>query len=522
MIRGDRSFNLATTPIEIYPAGLRMVNATTLRATGNLVYGTVTYSSTSVTGNANGATVSSTAAALSNTASGFSMVANPYACPVMWGTGTATNSGTTTVFGASTHINGSYWYLDPTLGGTGYYRAYNAISGSSSFTNSGGTASSGTAGSQYIQPGQAVFVQTSATSPTVVFQETAKAAGSTMVAVFGTTTPLSKIYVSLNKQDATTGSYNRVDGAALAFSDNFGNTVYGPQDALKFGNANDNLYITDKGKNLSIDGRLPATATDKLPIAISKVSGTSYQLVVDASNYTDNGFAPYLIDSYRGITTTLTSGVNIISFTADANIAASFANRFSLVFKPSTLAVNSIVASATLSNKIATISWNTVGEKGVSRFEVEKSTDAKSFAKIGQSAAKNTAMASYTITDNAATAAISYYRIKAISEVGTVSYSNVAKLTTNNSTLTTIYPNPLKGKTLNISLSNVAAGKYTVAITNVLGQKIQEATISHQGGSASHAITVSSALAAGTYNVSIRETASGQLVHQTSLIVDNL
>ena len=438
------------------------------------------------------------------------MIANPYACPVTWGTGTLTNSSSSTVYGASTNLNGTYWYFDPTSAASGSYIAFNAITGSSSHT---GVSSTG-----IIQAGQTVFVQARANSPEVVFTEGSKVATSTKAKVFGVTTPISKIYVSLKKQSANT--YKIVDGAAVAFSSSFGNTTYGAQDAYKFGNGNDNLSIVDKGTNLSIDGRLPATTADVLPIALAKLNNASYQLEVDATNY--NGLSPVLKDNFKGTVTDLTIGVNTIDFVADSLVAASYASRFTLGFKPTTLAVNSIVATASLNNKVATISWNTVGEKNVSRFEVEKSTDAVSFTKIAQATAKNTTSAVYTTTDNSVTAT-TYYRIKAISEVGTVSYSNVIKLSTFDSQLSTysLYPNPLKGsKVLNVSLSNVGAGKYTVALTNVLGQKVQEAAISHNGGNASHAITVNNTLAAGTYSVTIRESASGKIVNQSNLSVN--
>jgi len=225
-----------------------------------------------------------------------------------------------------------------------------------------------------------------------------------------------------------------------------------------------------------------------------------------------------LFDAYKNTTTALGSGVTTVNFTVDAN-AASYTNRFSIIFNPSALAVNSIVASATLNNKIATITWNTVGEKGESYFEVEKSTDGKNYASIGQQAAKNTATASYIAKDNSVAEGNNYYRIKAVSETGAVNYSNIAKLTTNNSPLTTIYPNPLVGKTLNVQLTNVAAGKYVVSIYNVLGQKVNEQTISHSGGSAIHALVINNTLAGGTYSVVIREAGSNQIVHQSNLSV---
>ena len=525
LVRGDRTSNIYTTPVTNTEAGLTMYNATTLRTTGNLVYGTVTYSSTGVTATANGGSVTSTNA-LSATVGGFSLVANPYVSPVLWGTGSGSQSSTTTVYGASNAaatggINGSYWFLDPTLGASGFYRAYNALTGASIYTNATGGNSSGTAGYQYIQPGQAVFVQSLTTSPKVVFSETTKAATSTKLSVFGAA-QLSKIYVSLMKQSTTAATYNRVDGAAVAFRGDFGNTAYGPQDALKFSNSTDNLSISDKGKNLSIDGRLPATASDAIPLAITKPSATAYQLSVDASNYISNGFEPMLYDAFKNTTKALGTGATTVDFTVDANNAASFSNRFTILFTPSALPVNSIVASASLNNKIATISWKTAGEKNVVRYEIEKSADAKLFTTIGQSTAKNTATASYTTTDNSVTAT-TYYRIKAVSTTGATSYSNVAKLSTDNRLPSySLYPNPLKGGNIvTVGLGNVVAGKYTVSIYNALGQRVSEQTISHTGGSATHAISINNALAAGAYSVTISEAGSKQLVHQNSLIVEN-
>jgi len=508
LVRGDRSFNLATTPILNYPAGLRMYNPTTVRATGNLVYGTVTYSTTGVTGTANGSAITSTNALNANAAvisggkiiQGLSMVTNPYACPVSW-TSVYNNS-----VSAGSNINGTWYFLDPTYGATGSYEGYNYSTGSQ-FSDEANA-------SDLIQAGQAFFVLNATTSPTpkVVFEESAKQATSTKLSIFGSAAPLSKIYLEL---------YNgatRTDGAAIAFRNDFTDKSVGSQDAYKLGYGSDYIAISDKGVELGIDGRLPATATDAIALKIGSLTTSTYQLKVDATSYISNGFTPLLYDAYKNTTTALGSGVTTVNFTVDAN-AASYTNRFSIIFNPSALAVNSIVASATLNNKIATITWNTVGEKGESHFEVEKSTDGKSFTSIGKQAAKNTETASYSITDNSVAEGNNYYRIKAVSETGSVAYSNIAKLTTNNSQLTTIYPNPLVGKTLNVSLSNVAAGKYVVSIYNALGQKVNEQTIAHSGGSATHALTINNTLAGGVYSVVIREAGSNQIVHQTSLSV---
>ena len=517
LIRGDRAANLYTSPVTNTQSGLAMFDATTLRATGQLITGTVTYSKTNVTSNV----VTDNSVTLNSNTNGFSLVANPYVAPVQWGTGTGSNSATTTVYGASSGINGSYWYLDPTSGATGKYIAFNALTGAATVAGSGTYSNTGTVpvSTGYIQPGQAVFVQTTGASPTVVFQETAKAISSTKASVFGTA-QLSKIYVSLMKQSTSTTSFEKVDGAAVAFSTSFGNKEYGAQDAIKFSGANDNLFISDKGKNLSIDGRLPATASDAISLKITSPTATAYQLSVDASNYVNNGFEPLLYDAFKNTTKALGTGNTTISFTVDASNAASFSNRFTILFAPSALPVSSIVASAALSNKIATISWNTVGEKNVASYEVEKSADAKNFTAIEKVAAKNTETASYNTTDNSVTTT-TYYRIKAVSTTGAISYSNVAKLSTDNRLPSySLYPNPLKGTgVVNVNLSNVVAGKYTLSIYNTLGQKVSEQTISHTGGSATHAISINNVLAAGVYSVTISEANSKQVVNQSNLSV---
>ena len=497
LIRGARDFNLYTTPVNNTQNGLQMVDATTLRATGQLVTGTVTYGTTGVTNTATGGS-SYTLNTAVGSRTGFSYIPNPYVCPVDW----------VQVYGASSNINASYWYLDPTTNATSSYRAYNALTGSSIIYSDEQNAG------QYIQAGQAVFVQATTSNPSVVFNESAKVPSSTKLSVFGATNALSKIYISLLKQ--VNGNATVTDGAAIAFSSRFSNN-YGAQDALKLSNANDNISISDKGQSLSIDGRLPATATDVLPLTLGQLSTTAYQLKVDASAYISNGFAPYLLDSYKN-TTTAINGIDSIAFTVDAAIAATYQNRFSIIFQPSALPVSAITASATLNNGIATITWKAVGEGNVSHYDVEKSTDGTNFSKIGSTVAQSTTT-TYSLVDNKVVSGNNYYRIKAVSETGVVNYSNVALLTTNHLSLITVFPNPLKGSTLNIQMGNVVAGKYVLSIYNTLGEKVNEQPVTHLGGSGNYVLTINKTLASGVYGVTIREEGSKQVVYQTSLSV---
>jgi len=507
LIRGDRSFDLDTTPVIAIagPTVLAMKNSTTLRASGIPITGTVTYSTSGITNAVTGATYNDPAYGLNSAANGYTYIANPYACPIVFDS----------VYNNATGISANYYYLDPTIGSTGAWVSYNSISN----TSSNPKANVALYG-KYIQAGQGFLIgNNNNTAPVVVLKESYKATTSNVrTSVFGAvTTPNSTIRMSLLKLSGN--SFIPMDATVAVFGSKYSNS-FGKEDNAKFSNASDNISITEGGRSFSIDARLPANTGEVLPISLSQLSGTTYKFVVDASTYTGNGVAPYLVDAYTNKTTALAKGVDTISFTADAKVAASYQNRFSIVFKPTTLAVNSIVATATANGNVATIKWNTVGENGVAKFEVEKSIDGTSFAKIGEESAKNTATASYTTTDKDVVSTTTFYRIKAISTDGTNAYSNIAKVTYNLQVTTyNLFPNPLTGKNLNVQLGNVVAGKYLISITNALGQKVAESTIAHTGGNGTHAINIERTIATGVYNVVIRDVNNKEQVYQSTLSI---
>ena len=499
LVRGDRSFDLDTTPVISIagPLVLAMNGSTTLRASGSLITGNVTFSKTGVT---NG--VYSNNIGLNSASNSYTYIANPYPCPIDF-KHIYTNNGLV-------NVHPYYYYLDPTIGSTGAWVVYNAASNASSkwgLNNNG----------QYIQTGQGFLVRdTSSGDPQLIITEADKSIlSSARTSVFGAEAQNNGLGISLMKQSGK--GFMKMDGAVAVFGSQFSNGI-GIEDAGKMSNASDNLSIIEAGKNLSIDGRLPAKVSDKLPISLGQLSGTNYQLVIDASVFTGNGVTPYLQDTYLNKATALSNGIDTFSFTADAKVAATYQGRFSVVFKPTTLSVNSIVATATANGNVATIKWNTVGENGVAKFEVEKSIDGSGFTKIGEMAAKNTATASYSATDKDEFTT-TYYRIKAISFDGVVTYSNITKLITNNELGITLYPNPLVGRKLSFDFNNLVTGKFVVSITNALGQKVAESTIAHTGGNGTHAINIEHSIAAGVYNVVIRDLNSKEQVFQTSLSI---
>jgi hypothetical protein len=91
------------------------------------------------------------------------------------------------------------------------------------------------------------------------------------------------------------------------------------------------------------------------------------------------------------------------------------------------------------------LTWKTANEINTDRFEVERSTDAVSFSLIGTVTAKgNISGSDYSLTDAKFIFSVAYYRLKVIDKDGKFTYSKIVRLTTDNKTALTVYPNPVR------------------------------------------------------------------------------
>ena len=161
--------------------------------------------------------------------------------------------------------------------------------------------------------------------------------------------------------------------------------------------------------------------------------------------------------------------------------------------------------------------FTTTQEKDVTVFQVEKSTTANNFIKVGEVSAKNNNTDnSYTFTDTKPSN-VNYYRVAAVSTNGTVQYSNIVRVDMNNNIekVVRIYPNPVEGNVVNLQMNGVSEGKATMSIYNSIGKLVstQNLTVS---GTSTISVELVKSLPAGTYQLSITD-AKGN-VYNESLI----
>ncbi len=107
-------------------------------------------------------------------------------------------------------------------------------------------------------------------------------------------------------------------------------------------------------------------------------------------------------------------------------------------------------------NGFAGLTWQTVNEINLKQFEIQKSSDARTFTTITNVTAKNAASVNtYSFTDGKALAGTAYYRIKAVDNSGSFVYSGVVSINGKIAVNINVFPNPVAN---NLVLSHPKAG----------------------------------------------------------------
>lgn len=297
----------AGSPFLVYVRGSRQASnitaaatndATTLRTTGTLLTGTSTVTATA-------------------TADAFTLIGNPYQAQVDMNKVLNTNA-------TAVNLTQYYYFVDPSINSRGGYVTVD-------LTSPGAY--------QYLQPGQAFFVNTIASSPaSLQFTEADKSDSAAQTSVFrikNTTAPSLNITL-------LDGAANRLDNLKVVFDSNESNDV-NQNDALKISNFDESMASSNSGKLLAIEKRANPTSTDEIPLNITKYRGTSYTMKLQGSGLTET---PYLYDSFTSTTTEVpVDGTIDYAYTVDAgNAATTDASRFKLIYAKTLKTIDNALA----------------------------------------------------------------------------------------------------------------------------------------------------------------------------------
>jgi hypothetical protein len=271
--------------------------ATTLKAKGELITGTQTYSSLS--------------------ASEYKFIGNPYASPISPSAILTDNANFSNI-----------WVWDPELGSLGAYVVYSG----SAYSNTSGSYSS----NQPIQSGQAFFVKPNTTSNFII-NESHKSTtvdnglfAKSKVSTKSLQAPSVLLRVNLLKQ--LENKWKPFDAVMALFDANASNAI-DAKDAVKMFNPNNNITIQNNGISLMAEHRALPTPQDALQLRLSDIdSGSEYKLAIQTEDFSTLGLSVNLVDLVTNTTVPISLNGTITEYNFVPSATQNATDRFKIVF----------------------------------------------------------------------------------------------------------------------------------------------------------------------------------------------
>jgi hypothetical protein len=152
------------------------------------------------------------------------------------------------------------------------------------------------------------------------------------------------------------------------------------------------------------------------------------------------------------------------------------------------------------------VEWSNLTEKDVAEYAIERSANGKDFTAIAKQwpTSNQNDKATYTGFDAVPATGANYYRIKAVETTGKIVYSKILSVNLGKANFgLQLYPNPVIGNQVTVSLSNIKHGKYNIRVVNTSGQDIFKQIINNQSDRMTQILDLPSSVKPGVYNMII-------------------
>ena len=443
--------------------------------------------------------------------SNFSLIGNPYASAIDFHTITKVN------------VNDMFYVWDAHINGVNGVGGYVTVSYNGSSYD---VAPSSTTVTQYLQSGEAFFVQSTDNTAvgSLTFKESDKSAnGSNFVfkPMTGNTSELRINLFGINEL----GIPYLSDGVLTTYNPNNSNAL-DKNDAVKLYNSGENICLGREGKNWVIERRKTIETFDTTFINLYILKKQTYKLQLTAEGINSDGLHAIIKDKYLGInkdTALNMQGVTDIFFTVNTDSASFAPDRFSIVFKQDII-LKPVVFSlikAYRNLKDIVLDWTIENEIKIKKYTVETSSDNIHFKEADSLTANgnNNTKQSYTWLDKYPVSGMHYYRVKSTDIFGKETYSTVVKVNIDTKAIVTgiaVYGNNMSGNILTVQFNNIEKGMYNLELYSMEGLLINKKVIDHSDISQqAYTFPISNNLAEGKYFIKL----SGKSIKFTTTFI---
>ena len=202
-----------------------------------------------------------------------------------------------------------------------------------------------------------------------------------------------------------------------------------------------------------------------------------------------------------GTTDATSIGAIYISQGSAANLVAAVVDGFRVsTVWAATIPVELTNFTAQKANTAAKLIWSTATELNNARYDIERSSNGKTFNKIGEilGYGNSNQVKTYTFMDEKPNASINYYRLRQVDFDGKETISKAVSVNFDKNASIKVYPSVAKDK-INIDITG-DGGAADLSITNLLGQVVLTQKLPNTEGPLSVNINE---LASGSYIVRI-------------------
>jgi uncharacterized protein (DUF1501 family) len=152
------------------------------------------------------------------------------------------------------------------------------------------------------------------------------------------------------------------------------------------------------------------------------------------------------------------------------------------IFRTGALPITGMDLLARWSNDYAQLEFEVFENDSYDRFIIERSVNGIDFSPIHTKAnISSNSRERYTYKDNRISANEVFYRIKAFSKQGEISYSKTALLRNETKQGLSVYPNPVTNHTINIEFFTKVNEEVTITIIGTLGEKLYYNQVNPRG-----------------------------------------
>jgi hypothetical protein len=160
--------------------------------------------------------------------------------------------------------------------------------------------------------------------------------------------------------------------------------------------------------------------------------------------------------------------------------------------------------SANFNNGLVKVSWSNETESNTDQYQIERSSDGRSFQSVGAVDATNNR--NYSWFDYSPIVGSSFYRIKAVDRDGKLSFSGTVRVNTSKTAQQLVVaPNPIQNNLLNVQISNIRPGNYTLNLINSAGQPVYTAAFRSEGTSLSRSFQLPASVTRGIYTLQVSD-----------------